>query len=562
MFAAHSTDKKKEFASSSAADASDAQMVARMRLVLAISILLTIFIDPSDLSGINLFTWIISFAYVVHGITLYIFSTLNKPGSQSKLIHWLDVGWFALLVLFTGGINSYFFIFFFFAILTASFRWGFEEGALVTIASAALFAACALMPETEVDLPRLLLRTTFVLMLGYMSAHWGESKVGLRRRLALLRDVSRLSNPRFGVDHTITNVLEKTRAFFRSSSCILVMRDKESATYSLRTVNQGNAKQLINAERIGAEAAGPLMALSQDHIVSYIRPRWPARSLLGESVAYDNASHRWIQHDGQACESLAELLEARSFISAPLSLRKEEGRIYVISRERGFSKADALFLNHISAQTFPIIESIDLLDRMASSAASQERGKIALDLHDTAIQPYIGLKLGLSAVRNKASADNPLIEDLDRLMRMTSQVICDLRRYARTFKKDSAQTGPVFLVVLRQQAAQVKEFYGIDIAVIMESELQVNDRLAAEIVQVVREGLSNICKHTNAQRGFVRLQCCNGRLKIQIENEGIGTQSVDFNPRSITERAAALGGKARVMAGSGGGTVVHIEIPV
>lgn len=546
----------------SAADSTDAQMIGRMRLVLAASVLLAIFIDPSGLSGVQKFAWLIFAGYGLHSVILYIVAQFNNPFSQSTLVHWLDVCWFALFVLFTGGTNSFFFLFFFFAILTSSFRWGFEEGARVTVASAGLFVLCALLAEPEPDIPRLLLRTTFLLALGYMSAHWGESKVNLKRRLELLREVSRLSNPRFGVDHTITNVLKKTQVFFRSSSCILVMRDKEAATYSLRTIKQGNGTQSICAERIDAAAASPLMDLSQDHIVAYSRPRWFGNVTPGAALAYDIAGDRWVKHDWLPAQSLAELLEARSFISVPLDLRREEGRIYVVSQEHGFSKADALFLSQISAQAFPVIENIDLLDRMASEAAAQERGKLALDLHDTAIQPYIGLKLGLSAVRNKASADNPLIEDLDKLMGRAAQVISDLRRYAGTFKSGSGQTEPVFLVVLRQQAAQVREFYGIDIAVSMEGELNVNDRLAAEILQVVREGLSNICKHTIAQRGFVRLQCSNGWLKVQIENEGIGKQAIDFRPGSITERAIALGGKTYVKLGLSGGAAVHIEIPV
>jgi signal transduction histidine kinase len=259
---------------------------------------------------------------------------------------------------------------------------------------------------------------------------------------------------------------------------------------------------------------------------------------------------------------MAELLETDSFISVPLSLRKGEGRIYVISRRNRFSKADALFLSHIAEQAFPVIENIELLDRMASEAVSQERKKIALDIHDTAIQPYIGLKMGLSAVRNKAAPDNPLIDDLDKLIGMAAQVIGDLRRYAGTFKTRLGQTEPIFLVILRQQAAQVREFYGIDIEVSMEGELNVSDRLTAEVLQVVREGLSNICKHTDAQSGFVKLQCADGLLKIQIENEGAGVQSIDFTPRSITERATALGGKTQVKQGAGGSTAVLIEIPV
>ena len=132
------------------------------------------------------------------------------------MIHWLDICWYALIVLLTDGVHSPFFLFFFFAILTSSFRWGFEEGARVTLASVALFAACGMGSATSEDLPRLLLRSTFILALGYMIIYWGRSKVELKRRLALLRAVSRLSNPRFGVDHTVTGSEARTRNALRT----------------------------------------------------------------------------------------------------------------------------------------------------------------------------------------------------------------------------------------------------------------------------------------------------------------------------------------------------------
>jgi signal transduction histidine kinase len=221
-----------------------------------------------------------------------------------------------------------------------------------------------------------------------------------------------------------------------------------------------------------------------------------------------------------------------------------------------------LFLSHIAAQTFPVIENTELLDRLASEAAMSERKKIARDLHDTTIQSYIGLKHGLDAVRNKAAADNPLIADLDKLAAMAAQDLDDLRRYAGTFYNGPGQGEPVFLVALRRQASQTKEFYGIDIEVCMDGEFDVNDRLAAEVFQIVNEGISNIRKHTNARRGLISIKRLNEWIKIRIENECRDDQILDFMPRSIAERADALGGKACVEHGPQGRTVVNVEIPV
>lgn len=546
-------------------NAADTQTVNMMRVVLAVSVLLAVFIDSSSLNALNGFTWLIFFGFLTHSIVIYIYSQFNKLFSQSTLVHRVDVLWFSLIVIGTGRVNSFFYLLFFFAILTSSFRWGFEEGIKVTTASVVLFVVPTLVLDIQNDFSVLLLRTAFLLVVGYISVYWGESKVRLVHQLAVLRDVSRLSNPRFGVDHTITNVLEQTRNFFKAESCILVMKDKESGTYSLRTVKNGNRTPSFSAEQVSAEATLPLMAFSQEHIIAYTCPLRPiSSSFFKVSLAYDCNTDRWKKQQRTSSRNLAEILEAFSFISAPLSLKLQQGRIYIASSDRSFSKADALFLNHITAQAFPVVENIELLDKMASEAAVQERHKISLDIHDITIQPYIGLKLGLGALKNKASPDNPLIEDINNLTLMTEKVISDLRQFAVNFKNSRVKSQSIFLLALNQQTEQIKDFYGVEINITIAGELKVSDRLATEVLQLIREGLSNICKHTLAKKGFVKIQCSNNSLKIQIENENNceTIYPIVFTPRSMSERTDMLGGKLNVDQGWGKDTVVNIEIPI
>jgi signal transduction histidine kinase len=543
-------------------DVSDGSMVARIRLLLAVSALLTVFIEsPGSGDGDNdALTWLIFFGYTFHTVTLFIQSQRDKPFATSKLIHWLDVCWYAMMLLYSN--QGLFFMFFFFAILTASFRWGFEEGARVAVASTLLYLATAIVEQPADGAASFLLRATFLLALGYMIANWGQSELALRRRLALLRDVSRLSNPRFGVDHTVTSVLRKTQAFFRADSCILVTHADDLPSYAYRAVKRGDGEGIAHAEQADAQALAPLLSFARDRIVAYGPPALSLAVFSARWRIHDSTRNDWITASGEEGDGVAELLGAHTFIAAPVPLRRGEGRIYVVSRSGDFSRADALFLSHIAAQAFPMIENIELLDRIASEAASQERQKIANDLHDSVIQPYIGLKLGLHAARKKALDGTPVAQDLDRLNDMASQVINDLRQYAGRFSGGAVPGESAFLATLHRQTEQVRKFYGIDITVSIDGHFAVSDRLAAEVYQVISEGLSNIRKHTSARRGAIRLRCAEGWLNIQIENEGEKAQPAAFTPRSIASRAAALGGRAKVLQGHDGRTAVHIEIPV
>ena len=560
---AYRLDRKDELGFNAVTYAADARLISRMRLVLAISVLLVVLAEPSVLNDANVLTWLIFVGYLFHSTVIYIWSRINHPLIQGRLIHRLDVVWFSLIVAFTGGVQSALFPFFFFAILASSFRWGLEEGAKVTIASAILFTAGALLLGAQHNLPQLLMRTIFLLGIGYLGVTWGESKLRLMRQLVLLREVSQLSNPRFGVDHTIANLLEKTRLFYRATTCILVMHDKSSGAYFLRTAKEGIATQAIRAEAISEEAGAPLVAQSRRHLITYRSPLWPAiRFGTSEALVYDSGPGQWFRQEDNASENLAALLEARGFISAPVELKDQTGRLYVVSDKLVFSRADTLFLVQIAAQTFPVIENIEFLDKMVLDAAMQERQKISLDIHDRTIQPYIGLKLGLNAIRHKASADNPVTADIEQLTVMVEGVIDDLRKYAGTFRGNSTLNGPVLMRALQDQADHIKRMYGIDITICMDSHLTVSDRLTAEVLQLVTESLSNICKHTMAQSGLVSIECVNGWLKLQVENGNTSLWPTDFMPRSISERATSLGGSVEVTHGLEGNTSVLVEIPV
>jgi len=541
-------------------DFSDGSMVTHIRLLLAVSALLTIFTESApepDRLG-----WAVFIGYTLHTTALFVLSLLHKPIARSKLIPWLDACWYAMMVISTGGSESLFFLFFFFAILTASFRWGFEEGARMTVASTLLFfAACGL--EQTVDVPStLLLRATFLLALGYMIARWGQSEMALRKRLALLRDVNQLSNPRFGVDHTVTSVMRKTLEFFGGENCVLVVRNDDQAACIYRSVKRNAPDEIARAQHVDARAMAPLLDFAREQVALYQSPALPGVRLRAGWRIHDNATGHWSKDAGHDGDSVVELLGSPAFIAAPVPLRRGEGRIYVASKHSDLTRADALFLAHIAAQAFPVIENIELLDRIASEAASQERKKIAHDLHDAVIQPYIGLKIALHAISRKATPGNPLAEDLQRISDMAGQVITELRQYAGRFNSGAVQSESAFLASLHRQAEQVRKFYGIDITISVDGSFSVSDRLAAEVYHVISEGLANIRKHTSARRGAVRVGCTEGWLNIHIENEGASPQPADFTPRSIADRAEALGGRAKVLRANGGRTAVHIKIPV
>jgi len=86
---------------------------------------------------------------------------------------------------------------------------------------------------------------------------------------------------------------------------------------------------------------------------------------------------------------------------------------------------------------------------------------------------------------------------------------------------------------------------------------------AAELFQLIIEGLSNVRRHTQSRAAWTALTQVDGHVHLRIENEYVNDKVwVSFSPRSLTERAASLGGQLRVYRNNGDRTVVDIQIPL
>ncbi|ATQ73891.1 histidine kinase [Massilia violaceinigra] len=539
-------------------DVAYSQLVARIRLVLTVSAVLVAVLDHAGPDRINVTALLVLSVYAALCAAVYLFPQCQPRWTRGKLRHRLDVAVSAAVVAAVGPAEIFPLVFLLFAIVVASLRYGLAEGVRVTIATVLLYYVAAIITLPDVTPARLLLRAVVLLAFGRVIAQLGEMHILAARRQALLRELSQVANPRFGIDRSMTAALERVRAFFTADSCLLLLGDHDSGGHALRTV-RAHGPTVAPADPIDPALARALLPEPPTQVLLFTRAWRCWRAFGGCALGHDSA---WAPHDPARLEEVADLLGTTSFISAPVSFGRGKGRIYVATRLRHLGRGDALFLARIAEQGLRAIDRIDLLDRIASDAAGLERKKIALDLHDTAIQSYIGLQLGLVALCRKAEPSNPLAPDLDKLVTMAAEVIAQLRDEAQRACGAAPADDAIFLAALRRQAARAMATYGVEIRIDVGANVTLGDRLGAEVLQIVREGISNVCRHTDATTATVALRCSGAMLHIEIVNAHRGNAPPIFQPRSLSERASALGGAASVRQGGANDTIVTVEIPL
>jgi signal transduction histidine kinase len=544
-------------------------MIGLVRLVLAFSSLVIIFIDPTEPDKNVALTYLSLVLYTIYSATIYASSLRRGDHHPRRLTHWVDVACYLVLISLSSGTNSVYFFFFFFAVIVASFRFGFPEGMRVTVASAALFSVIGYVTSpvgVPFEIDRFLLRPVYLLTLGYMTAYWGGCEIKLTRQLGLLRGVTRLSNPRFDVGYTIGSMLWKLREFYDADHCLIVLSDPRDNAYRLFRLRREQTAETVQAELVPEPLARLLLTLPEDCAVVY-GGKSRLRSFLDSGYYVSDISGRGDCEDGlaKATGLLAETLATDSFISVPLHYRERMiGRLYVSAPPGLFDGADIAYLMQVGEQIMPVIHNIRLLERLASNSAEQERQRLARDIHDSVIQPYIGLQYKLAAIRNKAAEGRGIGEDIERLFEMTVEEIAGLRGFVRGLK-DGDNRADNFVSAVRRFAAQFAQNYDLDVKVESKGDFRVNDRLAAELIRIVHEGLSNVRKHSTASASKITLERADRSLCISIENDDPRAEDAaraPFTPRSITERAEELGGHVAVERTPDARTLVRVEIPL
>ncbi len=81
--------------------------------------------------------------------------------------------------------------------------------------------------------------------------------------------------------------------------------------------------------------------------------------------------------------------------------------------------------------------------------------------------------------------------------------------------------------------------------------------------ELVAEVLTNVLKHSQASSAEVRVALDDGRLNVEIRDDGIGGADPEGHRLAgIGDRVILLGGSLRVDSPPGGGTGVSAAIPV
>src|SRR3954447_13891076 len=194
------------------------------------------------------------------------------------------------------------------------------------------------------------------------------------------------------------------------------------------------------------------------------------------------------------------------------------------------------------------------------TAADQTRRRIERNLHDGTQQHLVSLALELRAAQSLVPRElHELRAELTRIGDAMGAIQEELREIARGIHPAILAEGglaPALRTLARRSACPVK----LDVPI----EERLPEPVEVAIYYIVSEALTNTAKHAHASVVEVEVEAVEGVVSASVRDDGDGGADPDRGSGLIglTDRVEALGGSLAVQSPTGGGTHLHVEIPL
>ncbi len=197
-----------------------------------------------------------------------------------------------------------------------------------------------------------------------------------------------------------------------------------------------------------------------------------------------------------------------------------------------------------------------------------ERTIIARELHDSLAQSLSYLKMQVARLERMQAREMPRETQapvFDELRGGLDSAYRQLRELLTTFRL--RLDGPGLQSALRETTLEFGERLGFPVELFFDVPPHLlNPNEEIHVLQVVREALANVHKHAQAHWAAVTVRFAQARLRVLIEDDGIGLEDDGSPPMHyglviMRDRAETLGGEFQVHNRDAGGTLVAIEFP-
>lgn len=252
---------------------------------------------------------------------------------------------------------------------------------------------------------------------------------------------------------------------------------------------------------------------------------------------------------------------------------KETGKTALLidmPHNRPLSSGQMKELHELGNEMSLAIENANLhyLNQRQGDIASNERQRIARDLHDTLGQniSYLRLKLGQLNTNWQDSGGVKFQEDLTSMLTVADEAYEQVRDTLEELRATEPQNLEGTVKLYAAQAAERAEFL---ISVHSSGAPgTLSARRIRQIMYILREAMNNVEKHANAQNVDIHLQWCGDTFILTVRDDGKGFNLEEAKAEDrygliiMGERSQEINAKLSINSTLGEGTEITVNLPL
>jgi two-component system, NarL family, sensor kinase len=262
--------------------------------------------------------------------------------------------------------------------------------------------------------------------------------------------------------------------------------------------------------------------------------------------------------------------QTRSELDVPLKVGERTIGVLNVESERpdAFAEEDIPYLEGLAGQLAQAIDNARLAARARQLAASEERARVARDLHDETAQSLVAIRrqldLLLLDLDDRAQAE-VRVEAIHRLVDSSLEGVRRLSRNLRPAILEDLGLVPA----LRAHAEDLAQL-GLRVEVEVSGAPQpLPPEVAYAVYRVAQEALSNVARHAASGEARVELNWSAEEVVLLVSDRGAGFRSSERARRAdgqglvnMRDRAAEIGAELTIRSAPGQGTTVRLWVPL
>jgi len=242
----------------------------------------------------------------------------------------------------------------------------------------------------------------------------------------------------------------------------------------------------------------------------------------------------------------------------------------------GFSIALGLWITRIAEYGAERARLLDELQAAQGQLAamhrdagvSEERGRLAREIHDTIAQSLTGLVMVAQRAGNRLGAVDgepaaSVRHDIELMEQMAREALTEARGLVASLTPVETEAG--LAEALRRLATSFERETGVAVSVSADAA-GLDRELEVVLLRSAQEALANVRKHAHASATTIAVTATDDDVVLIVTDDGVGPGDAQpgehgFGLAGIRDRAALAGGSFEFGPGDAGGSRLRVVVP-